>query len=375
MSKSPRSVSVAICAHNGAKRLPQTLKHLRAQQVPKEIKWEVLLIDNASTDDTAEVARRCWHDDSPPRLKIVREPQLGLSNARIRAFSEAQYEIVAFVDDDNWVAPDWVETASHLMCDPAIGAINGVVEPVCETEPPPWFLKFKASYAMRSGDELEQARGGVAVWGAGLVVRKPAWDSLREHGFKFACTDRYGSRLSGGGDLELVLALSAAGWKMGLDKRLRMKHFVPRERLTWPYLRRIVRECSASTVLLDAYRYMDQDPRSSFKNRIRQKWWYHFSTRALKLVRKYGFRCLLLKWLDEEGSEQTLAIESAVGGLRGYVQLRGRYEAFRRQVRETPWSTFKLPENATRLRTPEGVDLVRTDSRFDESEPDGRPRP
>jgi glycosyltransferase involved in cell wall biosynthesis len=75
-------VSVAICSHNGEKRLPRTIAHLKRQKVVNGLKWEVLLIDNASSDHTAAVVRQCWNDDAPAPLRIIHEPRLGLGHAR-----------------------------------------------------------------------------------------------------------------------------------------------------------------------------------------------------------------------------------------------------------------------------------------------------
>src|SRR5687768_534263 len=119
-------VSVVICTHNGAARLPAVLSHLAAQQA--EVPWEVVVVDNASTDDTAQVATRHWQAQAAP-LRVVSEPQLGLSNARRRGLDAAAYPIVAFVDDDNWLAPDWVATAARLMAQlPDVGALGGFIE-------------------------------------------------------------------------------------------------------------------------------------------------------------------------------------------------------------------------------------------------------
>ena len=56
----PVGVSVVICCHNSTERLSPTLAHLAAQQVPDGVDWEVLLIDNMSTDGTADMARSLW---------------------------------------------------------------------------------------------------------------------------------------------------------------------------------------------------------------------------------------------------------------------------------------------------------------------------
>src|SRR5690348_8092021 len=79
LSEQQLGISVVICTYNGAERLPQTLAHLAAQEDTGTIAWEVLVVDNASTDDTAEVARRCWPADAPAPLRVVGEPRMGLS--------------------------------------------------------------------------------------------------------------------------------------------------------------------------------------------------------------------------------------------------------------------------------------------------------
>src|SRR6266568_2014628 len=96
----PLGVSVVICCHNSAKRLAATLAQLVAQRVPSEIPWEVIVIDNASTDGTAQVAAACWPAVNCVPLRIISEPRLGLTYARQRGFREAKYEFISFVDDD-----------------------------------------------------------------------------------------------------------------------------------------------------------------------------------------------------------------------------------------------------------------------------------
>src|SRR5437867_4426773 len=138
------SVSVVICCHNSAQRLPETLGHLARQKFEASIPWEVIVVDNASTDETPKIARNCWPAQARSILRIVPEPQPGLSHARIRGFAEAKYAIVCFIDDDNWVCPDWVQTVAKTMSlHPEVGACGGRIEAVCEIEPPPWFETYK----------------------------------------------------------------------------------------------------------------------------------------------------------------------------------------------------------------------------------------
>src|SRR5436305_10300761 len=105
-------ISVIICCYNSAKRLPETLAHLARQNSP--IPWEVIVVDNASTDDTARVARECWPSETAP-LRIVDEPKSGLIYARVSGLQASRYEWLSFVDDDNWVAPDWLQLVAEIF--------------------------------------------------------------------------------------------------------------------------------------------------------------------------------------------------------------------------------------------------------------------
>src|SRR5215472_9609045 len=123
-------VSIVICCHNSALLLPETLACLQAQTFSGvRPDCEVIVVDNASTDQTSQAARHHWPSDGPIPLRIVQEPKLGLTAARLRGIAEAQYEFVCFVDDDNRVASDWVESVFRLMsAHPQIGACGGRIE-------------------------------------------------------------------------------------------------------------------------------------------------------------------------------------------------------------------------------------------------------
>jgi glycosyltransferase involved in cell wall biosynthesis len=140
-AKRPLGVSVAICCHNGGDRLPETLACLE-EQCASGVEWEVLIIDNASTDHIGEIAQQSWPEDAATPMRIVREPQLGISFARQKALREARYEIVSFVDDDNHVASDWVAVASEVMsADHELGALGSNLA-ASAVAFPEWFPRY-----------------------------------------------------------------------------------------------------------------------------------------------------------------------------------------------------------------------------------------
>ena len=141
-----------ICCHNSASLLPATLDHLARQKVDPSISWEVIVVDNLSTDNTASVAHRSWTAGSRAPLRVVAEPRLGLSYARASGIANARYDIITFVDDDNWLCPSWVETVHGVMAEhPEVGALGGINEPAFETVRPAWFGPVAYLYATGPG--------------------------------------------------------------------------------------------------------------------------------------------------------------------------------------------------------------------------------
>ncbi|HZT22723.1 MAG TPA: glycosyltransferase [Verrucomicrobiae bacterium] len=98
-------ISVVICTFNGARTLRQTLKALQRVNYPK---WETIVVDDGSTDATAALAR-----EFPVRL--IRQPNLGLSAARNTGWRAAQGEIVAYLDDDAAPDPHWLQYLASVF--------------------------------------------------------------------------------------------------------------------------------------------------------------------------------------------------------------------------------------------------------------------
>jgi glycosyltransferase involved in cell wall biosynthesis len=329
-------LSVIICCHNGAARLPTTLMHLKEQAQPAA-PWEVLLIDNASTDGSAEIAHTCWRGGPAP-LRVINESRLGVRYARERGIFEARYDFLGFVDDDNWVAHDWVRTAYDIISsDPSLGAVGSIRIPACETSSPPWFDDFHSPYAILTEQDLEQMeKPPDHLPTAGLCVSKAAWDRLTRNGFRFHLTGRAGKELQGGEDTELTMALRLSGWQLRVDPRLRLQHFMPEQRLKWMYLRRLQRGHNASWTLLDAYSKHNLSANPGPKRWISESWWYQLGRSLASLIRNPRALVTALA-LDAEGSAEVIEVEKLFGRALGLLRLRGQYRVFRRRVREADW--------------------------------------
>src|SRR5207245_9963396 len=75
----PFGVSVIVCCHNSASRLPATLTHLAGQRCEGRFAWEVILVDNASSDGTARFAQELWPLEAPASIRVVHEARIGLA--------------------------------------------------------------------------------------------------------------------------------------------------------------------------------------------------------------------------------------------------------------------------------------------------------
>jgi glycosyltransferase involved in cell wall biosynthesis len=294
-------------------------------------------VDNGSTDDTAKVAQTSWPQPAPAPLCIVSEPKLGQSNARLCGLESARYELVSFVDDDNRVASDWIERVSNRMgSDPAIGACGASIAADFEAPPPPsWWDEFQGCFAVGrqwpSEGDVTMTKGW--LYGAGLTVRKSAWNQLCADGFRFYTSGRHGKALRAGDDNELCYALRRAGWKLWLDWNMQIRHFMPQRRLTWSYIRGLYRGGGATALTLRGY---DAKPPIDIKDRLRMHWWWQVISIIRQLVMHpsdywaYAFSRL-------EGDHAVLRTEGRLGQLMELLHLRGDYRKMLIEIRDARW--------------------------------------
>ena len=331
-------VTVIICCHNSSALLPRTIECLARQEVAPGIAWEVLVVDNASTDETGSVALGLWARDARAPLRVVREPQPGQAYARVRGIAEARYECLTFVDDDNWLDPAWVQVTYDVMRDhPEVGALGGINEPEFETGRPPWFGQVAYLYA--TGPEVEPSgdvTGQHMLAGAGLTLRASALDQLREQGFRFMSRGRTGRNLAGGDDSELTWSLRLAGWRLWIDPRLRLRHFLPERRLHWDYARRLAYSSAYCTPERDALVYAGKPPRSGLTlrlRRLRETWFWQVGGALGRLLRSPVGVVKQVLGIGGEGDPDVLRAEFLRGRLDGLLAARPWYDARSREVR------------------------------------------
>lgn len=255
-------VTLAICTYNNARLLDRALAAIECQE-PASKPWSTLIIDNNSTDDTAAVVERYAAAGRIPGLRRVLESRQGLTYARRRAVAETDSEWIALIDDDCFIARDWVRR-TIAFCDthPKAGAIGGRTRVVWEVPPDEIVARYRASFAEQDyGDEalrIQPTASPSHLVGAGLVLRRRA---LRDCGWLDAgiLTDRSGKHLTAGGDTEIVFRIQNTGYELWYNPAMSTEHFISRHRLSVPYLCRLQRGFGQSRPICKSLQFNRRD--------------------------------------------------------------------------------------------------------------------
>jgi glucosyl-dolichyl phosphate glucuronosyltransferase len=230
------TLSVAICTRNRAGMLAQTLDAMASGlRVPAGVTWELLVVDNGSTDDTDRVLNAF-----AARLSIRRlfEPEQGLSHARNLAVRHATGDYLIWTDDDVLVDPHWLE-AYHdaFVRRPGAAVFGGMIEPWFPGGIPAWLEKawthVQGAYAVRDlGPQDALLAPGWLPYGANMAVRM---DVQRRYLYDVHLGHSGDDRM-GGEDTAVLGAILADGGTGWWVPRARVKHVISEERQTLEYL-------------------------------------------------------------------------------------------------------------------------------------------
>ena len=219
-------VSVVVCTYNRSAGLARTLDSLLKLDYPA---LEIIVVDNRSTDDTADVVRRY-------PVRYLREERPGVAYARNTGLAACQGEYAGFIDDDETVVSGWVQGALQaFLLDAQVAAVTGPVYPVYEQEPPAWLEdtvhtvpdepKYRQYRLLTSRENL----------GTGNSLFRRA--SLTGISFNTGL-GRSGKSLLAGEDTDFVCQLCARGYRAAYSPDAAVYHMIPRERVTLRYFMR-----------------------------------------------------------------------------------------------------------------------------------------
>lgn len=227
--------TVALCTWNRCASLRSALERL-TQLETVDVAWELVVIDNASTDNTSAVLA-----EAPSKLpmRTEREPRLGISHARNRAMSAARGRWILWLDDDVLVEPGWLRAYNRAVQRwPEAAFFGGPIEPSFEGEPPPWLSanlsQLAGVYAIRDlGPESIELDRFRVPWGPNMAVRA---DVARQVPYDpqlgLAGRDRIGGVETH--HLRKIIDLGHRGWWV---PEARVRHVIGADRVTLSHVR------------------------------------------------------------------------------------------------------------------------------------------
>jgi glycosyltransferase involved in cell wall biosynthesis len=232
--------SIIIPTRNRAKLLANCLESLTRQSFPPD-EFEVLVVDNGSTDSTSDVAK---HYAASLPLRIFAVPRPGLHAGRHAGMEHARSNILMFADDDIEAAPTWVEAVTEAFEDPAVSLVGGNNYPIFESPPPDWLSDLwrrdvdgRRAVSYLSVCDYGDGKFAIPadhVWGCNFSVRKSVLRAT--HGFHPDALPPNLVRFRGDGETHVTNWVRMSGAKTIFDSRASVHHWVPVSRMTRDYL-------------------------------------------------------------------------------------------------------------------------------------------
>jgi glycosyltransferase involved in cell wall biosynthesis len=337
------TISVVIATYNRAVMVGECLESLRVQRY--EPGDEVIVVDNGSTDDTANVVATMSRR-FPVDLRYVREGTPGKTHALNAGLAGARGAILALTDDDVLVANDWIATIRRLFQDPSLALIGGRVDPRWERPAPRWlrveedgrYGRMTSPVALFHYGEA-QPLGTRTAPGGNMAVRRDVLDAVG--GFDGRLGRRRGTLLCGE-DHDFSQRVRAAGFRSEYRPELRVQHWIPAERTRVSYYVRWFFWSGILNALLDAERRTG--PRPPDRTHIG-----YFCRRLIEA--SAAAAASLVAGRRPEAAEHAMDAAFAAGYLTQRLTIRGRVEpssgrqeirALRRQAPQLP-ATSQTP--------------------------------
>lgn len=232
-------ISVVICTYNRSALLRDSIADIQAQAFPSS-EYEVLVVDNNSSDDTRAVTESLAAS-SETTIRYLFEGTQGLSFARNTGIRNACGDIVVFTDDDIAAPTNYLHAIATAFDDPAVAAVGGPIRPIWPFEPPEWLTSDWHGFLTISEFKEAAAAGEFKgpheyPWGANIAFRREIFKDIGTFPTKLG---RVGKCLLSNEEVGLCKKIVAAGFRIGFAADAVIFHKIPPERLTrqWYYHR------------------------------------------------------------------------------------------------------------------------------------------
>jgi len=212
MSDQPR-LSLVVCTRNRASQLPKALEAF--EKIHSNQAWELVLVDNGSTDSTPEIIERFAANCRHP-VHIMNAPQPGLSRARNVGWKAAHGDVIAFTDDDCYPSADYVDAMLDCFTDPKIGFVGGRVT---LHDPEDYSISILTTMEPQDFAAASFIQAGT-IHGCNMAFRREALDAIGEFDEALGA----GTKLQSGEDIDALAGVLASGYQGRYDPRPVVAH-------------------------------------------------------------------------------------------------------------------------------------------------------
>jgi len=230
-------ITVVLCTYNRCDSLAAALGSVAVSRLPHSVSWEVLVVDNNSTDQTSEVIEG-FASQYPGRFRYAFEPHPGKSHALNSAIRDNNARILAFMDDDVLVEPDWLHMLTRIFDNPEYAGAGGRILPESEFTPPTW-LETSARYSLAplAMFDLGPAAGRLREppFGTNMAFRREVF--ARYGDFRPDLGPQPGSEIRSE-DTEFGMRLLQRGEHLWYEPAAVVHHKIARSRVTQHYFLR-----------------------------------------------------------------------------------------------------------------------------------------
>ena len=301
-------ISVIVCTYNRDKYLYGALQRIAENGFPNE-EYEIVLVNNLSTDNTEAECRRFEADYPAVDFRYFLEDKQGLSFARNRGIEESKGETLVFLDDDSYIHEGYLRHLQQRLTEyPDAAAFGGKINPAFESgEAPKWLSKWNYSWvsAIDMGDKVCAFKGKAFPIGANMGIRRQCFAQV---GLFNTELGRTGDKLLGGEEKDLFNRLKEKGMEILYFPDVEVEHIIPPQRTTRDYIVRMAHGVGVSE-------------RQRTKNLSNRK----YRQRILQEAVKWGGTLLL--WLGfaltgqfEKGNSLVLFRKNVTAGLLGKTE-------------------------------------------------------
>lgn len=231
-------VSIVVCTYNRDKYILTCLEHIE-KQTQKKSDFELVIINNNSSDNTDEICRNFIENNRELKTQYYIEKNAGLSYARNKGIELAKGDFICFIDDDGFMLPNYIENLiKHIDSIPELTAFGGKILPKYESQEPKWMTKwlYPLVSIIDKGDTTSFFKNKTYPIGANMGIKKSVFEKIGNFNIHLG---RKGSNLIGGEEKDFFYRLKEIGKNIHYFPNTVIYHIIPDNRTTKEFIQKI----------------------------------------------------------------------------------------------------------------------------------------